>query len=278
MIELNGMLVNYSQFPNGETCVNGQQIKNLIDTKDVNKVNFKYENDGDLIKLMFLKKHLDSMKVKTRLKIMYMPYSRMDRVEGSSVFTLKYVTEFINQLGFTEVIVFEPHSDVTPDLLDRCEPVYVTKHLIYEAMQIVGFDKDKDYLFLPDAGAAKRYTIKGYKHLKGDKRRNFVSGEIEGLDIIGEMEEGAKVIIMDDLCSFGGTFMRSAKKLKELGASEVYLVVTHCENSIHKGKIPTDDVIDGVFATDTIISESDCEKIHIIKIPKSIEKNLEGAA
>ncbi len=33
MIELNGMLVDYSQFPNGETCVNGQQIKSLVDKK-----------------------------------------------------------------------------------------------------------------------------------------------------------------------------------------------------------------------------------------------------
>ena len=42
-----------------------------------------------------------------------------------------------------------------------------------------------------------------------------------------ELIDGSRVLIVDDLCSRGGTFYHSAKKLKELGAKEIYLYISH---------------------------------------------------
>lgn len=39
---------------------------------------------------------------------------------------------------------------------------------------------------------------------------------------------------------------------KEAGANEVYLYVTHCENTIHSGTVLTDGLISRVFTTDSI--------------------------
>lgn len=267
MIKLNGVLIDFKKFPNGETRIDGDKVAKTMFFHDYNIVSFKYESDIDLLHLMFLKRFLDEKAPETQstLSISYMPYSRMDRKEGNSVFTLKYVADFINALNFTEVYVFEAHSDVTLALLNNCKAIHYSAQLLEGAMGEIGFDVEKDYLFYPDAGAQKRYSKLGkYKELVGFKKRNFDTGRIESLQVVGEMEPGRKVVIVDDLSSFGGTFLLSAEKLKEIGAGDIYLVVTHCEDSIFKGKIPESDLIKKVYTTDSIINESQHEKVEIL--------------
>lgn len=258
MIWLNETKLENKLFPNGETLVNGEQILQAA-VDGLNTVAFKYRNDGDLIALMFVKRFLDDHGFRARLVIYYMPYSRMDRVEGSSVFTLKYAADFINTLQFDTVTVIEPHSDVTLALLNKSRAVYPTVELLGRVAAEVNFNVEEDYLFFPDAGAQKRYSkVKGYKGLVGFKVRDFQTGQIKQLDIVGKVDDskkGFKAIIVDDLCSYGGTFLMSAEKLKEIGAAEIYLLVGHCENSIYEGKLLNADIIDRVFTTDSILEQ-----------------------
>lgn len=259
MIKLNGTPLNFKVFPNGETLVDGEQIISLLDfTKGDAELTFKYENDSDLLKLMFVKSYLDSRNFTTRLTISYMPYSRMDRVEGNSVFTLKYVANMINAMNFQQVFIIEPHSDVTMALIDRSVAIYPTMTLLDETLMEVDFDIEKDYLFFPDQGAQKRYGKKRdhLKQLVGFKERNFQTGKIDKLQLVGTVDtKGFKAVIVDDLCSYGNTFIRSAQKLRETGAAKVYLLVTHAENSIFKGDVFTSDLIDKVFTTNTLLTE-----------------------
>lgn len=267
MIKLNHELIEFKKFPNGETHLNGQQLLdswNLLG--DNNKVEFKYESDADLIQLMLVKRFLDETTNKeTVLYISYMPYSRMDRRVGTDVFTLKYVCDFINSLKFDSVYVVESHSDVTLALLDNCYALETGRNLFELVSEKIGFDKEKDYIFYPDAGAQKRYSKLGIPNeLVGFKKRNTETGKIDSLQVVGNIEPGRKVVILDDLSSYGGTFIASAEKLKELGAGDIFLAVTHCEDSIFKGKIPGSDLITKVFTTDSIINESKHEKVEII--------------
>lgn len=260
MIKLNGSPLYFKVFPNGETLVDGVQILELLASRNYEaEVIFKYENDSDLLKLMFVKSHLDSHFCKRSiLKIAYMPYSRMDRVQGASVFTLKYVAKLINDMKFDYVKVIEPHSDVTMALLDRCEATYPTTALIHEVMMELDFEIENDYLFFPDQGAQKRYgkNFTQFKQLVGFKERNFETGQIDKLQLVGSVEgNGFKVIIVDDLCSYGNTFIRSSNALREVGAAEVHLVVTHAEDSIFKGSVFTSDLIDKVYTTNTLLTE-----------------------
>ncbi|CAH1210725.1 Putative ribose-phosphate pyrophosphokinase [Paenibacillus plantiphilus] len=258
MIWLNETKLENKLFPNGETLVNGEQMLQAA-VDGPNTVAFKYRHDGDLIGLMFVKRFLDDHGFRARLVIYYMPYSRMDRVEGSSVFTLKYVADFINTLQFDTVTVIEPHSDVTLALLNKSRAVYPSVELLERVAAEVNFNLEEDYLFFPDAGAQKRYSkVKGYKGLVGFKVRDFQTGQIMQLDIVGKVDDskkGFKAIIVDDLCSYGGTFLMSAEKLKEIGAAQIYLLVGHCENSIYEGKLLNADFIDRVFTTDSILEQ-----------------------
>lgn len=272
MILLNGEEIKFETFPNGETRINQDSFFDNIDFGNV--VSLKYQDDSDLIKLMFVKKYLDDIQGghPNALVIYYMPYSRMDRSENDSPFTLKYVTEFINGLGFDSVDVIEPHSDVTPALLDNVRSMYINFKLVEEVKELVGFNENTDYLVFPDTGASKRYSkMKAKNVLIGHKNRNFETGEITSLSLVGEGYNGDKAIIVDDLSSYGGTFVHTANALRERGFEEIYLLVAHAENSIFQGKLF--DHVDKVFTTDSILTHQNHwnnvqfkNQLHIFKI------------
>ncbi|MGV4321246.1 ribose-phosphate pyrophosphokinase-like domain-containing protein [Bacillus mojavensis] len=281
MIKIKGKEVKFETFPNGETRFS----KESIHTEDfmglaLSTIRFKYEDDSDLIKLMFLKNYIDThvKSAKVNLIIHYMPYSRMDRSEGQSPFTLKYVASFINSLNFNNVYVIEPHSDVTAALLDNVKPMFVNFDLIESVKKEVKFDEDKDYLMFPDAGAAKRYEkMKAKNILTGHKHRDFDTGRIEKLDLVGDVSnaEGRTAIIVDDLSSYGGTFIKSSEALRSAGFKKVYLLVAHAEDSVLKGDLFNH--IDKLFTTDSIISEENIIEWHNAKYREQIKIfNLEN--
>jgi ribose-phosphate pyrophosphokinase len=278
MIKINGIKLDIDTFPNGESHIKGNKIKSMLGGLRLKRIDitFRYENDGDLIKLSFIKSFIDSILVKNavsmavNLSIAYMPYSRMDRVMGDSLFTLKYVAKMINDMKFNKVTVHEAHSDVTLALIDNSESYLSTPILLPIVMEEVNFDKERDFVFYPDAGAQKRYTMGEFKYGVGNKKRNIIGdGSIESLEInlASEVTVGkSKAIIVDDLCSYGGTFMRSTTALKEVGFDEVYLLVGHCEESILKGDIFKTGLINKVYTTNSIIQESEEERLTIYPI------------
>ena len=88
----------------------------------------------------------------------------------------------------------------------------------------------------------------------GIKKRDWKTGKILGLDLMNkEVVEGKDVIIIDDICSRGGTFYHTAKALKEAGAKNVYLFVTHCEKTVLDGELITSGLIKGLYTTDSIL-------------------------
>jgi len=63
--------------------------------------------------------------------------------------------------------------------------------------------------------------------------------------------EGRSVVVIDDICSKGGTFMGLAKELKKRNAGKIYLVVSHYENSADILTLK-ESGIDKVFTTPSI--------------------------
>lgn len=255
MIYLNNDLIHIESFPNGESKI---QLP-LSNMEENNVLSLRYENDADLFRLYLVKKELDDLSIQANhLNLRYMPYSRMDRRQGDEVFSLKHVAEFINSMKFQSVTVSEPHSDVTPALLNHCSVQDMSAHLFYH--QIKDFDNDKDVLVFPDAGAQKRYTsqIKAKNILVGHKHRDWETGDILSFELVGNVPVEGRAVIIDDLSSYGGTFMHTGNKLKEMGFKEIYLVVAHAEKSIlQRGLLDEESPIDKVITTNSIISAAD---------------------
>ena len=236
---LNQQEIVTERFPNNETKVWDIDDKILPDR---NILELKYTDDGDLVRLMFVKWRLDELHTPCRLVIHYMPYSRMDRKIEGCFYTLQYVCRFINSLHFNKVVVVEPHSRMTLKLLERAKAIYPVMDWLPAILQKTGFT-DNDRIVFPDKGAADRYRNSGLKNIcVFEKTRNPVTGRIEGMKLKkGTIVPGAKCIIIDDLCSAGGTFFMAGNILRELGAGEVLLVVAHCEPTVFNGLLLADN-------------------------------------
>ena len=259
MIKVNGYPIEIKKFPNGESLIK----RNFVYKGDIIKafnISLKFESNDDLMHLAMIKHEIDEVGGIADLQLPYVPYSRMDRTEGENVFTLKTICKFINSLNFKQVYILEPHSDVCVALLDRVvSHEYTTGRLLPKVISDNNLYYENDYLVFPDSGAEKRYAKRvEYKNiLTAIKHRDFTTGEIKSLEVIGKAKEGFNAIIVDDLCSKGGTFMLTANKLKEMGANKIYLAVTHCESTILDGDVlKYDSPIEKVYTTNSIINES----------------------
>jgi ribose-phosphate pyrophosphokinase len=247
-------------------------------------INWLYDRDEELFQLIALTKHIKNQGGKVWLNMPYVPNARMDRVKTpDEVFTLKAFADTINWLGFEEVRISNPHSTVSEALFDR---VYVDFNCVYEDVKkIVETSLSKiDVLYFPDEGACKRYSDLlaplGLPVAFGIKKRDWKTGEIKGIEIAGYDElKGKNILMVDDICAYGGTFYYSALRLKELGANDISCYVTHLEDSVmdvqkgklinakwyaHDGKSST-DLIKTIYATNSIFRGVASHKIKIIR-------------
>lgn len=266
MILIDDREVKFGKFPNGESNLNFNQLQ--FASKSV--VTLKYESDQDLFNLYILKNYIgvkyDGCWSLT-LRILYMPYSRMDRANRFYTFNLQYVCQFINSLNFHEVEVYDAHSDVTLALLQNVSSRTIIPELFKKFIndlprinvggdpRITMPDTSNLVVMYPDAGAEKRYGGSiNYPTVIGNKERDFATGAITKFNFYGGSVEGKDVVIIDDLCSKGGTFVGAAIALREAGALKVYLIVAHCENTILEGGVFSH--IDKVYTTNSILITS----------------------
>ncbi|MBR5860442.1 MAG: ribose-phosphate pyrophosphokinase [Bacteroidaceae bacterium] len=263
MIKCNDVPVTVGHFPDGTTLFD-KNVKELLSYASA-RIEWWFENNEEMTTLWYLVHYLrDHGYSYIRLHMPYIPNARMDRVKNDGdVFTLKYFAKFINSLGFEKVTVLDPHSYVSEALIDRVEVLTPWPHIM-NAME----ECTPDMLFFPDEGAMKRLSSMFHtEYAFGIKKRDWATGKILGLDIAGCVDKinGSKILIADDICSRGGTFYHSALKLKELGAKEVYLYVTHCENTILEGELLTSGLIEKVYTTNSIFTKEH-ERIEVLSV------------
>ncbi len=265
MLELNGKKIETGTFPDGTFLIK-ENVPKEFNSERSAAVTWRFENNEELVALIFIVKHLKAHGVsRIHLDMPYIPNARQDRVKSDEdVFTLKYFSEVINWLGFASVTVLDPHSSVSEALFDNI----IIKTPAENISKVIARIGDQNLMmFYPDEGAMKRYNALTDKPFAfGIKKRDWSTGQIKGLDVSGtvDMISGSRILIVDDICSKGGTFYHSAKKLRELGAADVYLYISHCENSILQGEILTSGLIERVFTTDSILT-AEHEKITVLK-------------
>jgi ribose-phosphate pyrophosphokinase len=127
-----------------------------------------------------------------------------------------------------------------------------------------------DLLFFPDEGASKRYAdmFPTYKYIYGNKKREWETGKIICTEIINPFDVDLKnktVLIIDDICSRGTTFVKSAEALQLYNVGDIYLWITHCENTILDGEIFNSGLIKKVYTTNSLFTKTH-ESIKVIKI------------
>lgn len=213
------------------------------------------------------KELLDRMGIEAFLTYPYLPYARQDRIMASDQpFSLKVFCNFLNSLNFKRVTIYDPHSDVTPALLNNCEIIPQWK-LAARCIPYEHLEDENTLIVSPDAGAYKKVS----KLMLDDKRiaigvkNRGTMGKITHTDVFSPVPiEGKSCLIVDDICDGGRTFIELAKTLRAKGATKIYLYVTH--GIFSKGFGELDENIDHIYTTDSFPNKAPAKLVTTTKI------------
>lgn len=188
------------------------------------------------------------------LDVRYLMGARMDRrIDQTQPFTLRMVANIINSCGFRYVRLLDVHSPVADKLIYNSynvEPIEQVRMVLKELGDVV--------IVVPDKGAQTRtlsiinkipeWLDAEQPWVQCEKMRDSQTGKLSGFNVLDKSYVKYKrCLIIDDICDGGGTFVGIAEKLREAGAAEVHLYVTH---GIFSKQLPLNG-IDRIFTTDS---------------------------
>lgn len=274
MIKVNNEIINIEHFPDGTQKLS---VECMWRASGDYVIDWRYEKEEEVATLIYITRHLKNSPWtrSVRLKMYYLPNARMDRIhEKQEVFTLKSFAEVINWLDFDLVRILDVHSNVGAALINNAI-VETPKIYIDEVIKKIEKDNSELILYFPDEGAAKRYSnmFPKYKYCYGEKKRDWDSGKILGLNIVTNdvSLKNKTVLMIDDIISYGGSLFYSANELKKRDVGKIYAFTTHTENSILDNKKGTliksleNNTVERLFTTDSLFT-GEHNKITVMEV------------
>ncbi|MGR3179623.1 MAG: ribose-phosphate diphosphokinase [Candidatus Anammoxibacter sp.] len=211
--------------------------------------------------------------------IPYFGYARKDRKdEGRVPITAKLVSNLITEAGADRVITMDLHAaqiqgffDIPVDHL-MSFPVFAKYYASLNIPDLV--------VVSPDVGGiknARHYSEKLRIKLAIVDKRRVGPDEVDIGFVIGDVN-GMNVVIVDDLIATGGSIAQAATILKEKGAKDIYVGITHpllCGKAIEN---MADAPIKELAVTDTIPLNENTKslgnKIKVLSIDKLIGESI----
>ena len=240
-------------FPDGTSQV--WKLNDEILQCEAIAVVWNFESEREVIDLLSLRKLLPDHQID--LHIPYLPYGRQDKeVHNELTFNLQVLADLLNSMNLESVTSVDAHNpDVTKKLIHEfvnIKPETLHNRLI-EAVK-------PDVIVFPDAGAAQRYKTKLPKIICS-KVRDQKTGAITGHDIYEnayvDLNPGTKLLIVDDICDGGATFISVAKMLHHQEKNLlVDLFVTHGIFSKGREHLLTNG-INAVYTTNSLLKNKD---------------------
>lgn len=223
-----------SHFPDGEVQVTLGEFSR----KDYINVYCRITNFEELFILCQINDILTRHAVCWNLTIFYLMGMRMDRVmDFNRPYTLSIIANILKSFSCNGISICEPHSNKT-FLLLGCDCMdgisYFINHLKISIREFY-----KRYTFIiPDAGAYNRYSSDIEYHkptiITCKKERDVTTGKLLGFKILNpEVIVGSNkpLLIVDDLCDGGGTFLGIATEIKKVRPNvDLSIFVTHMVN------------------------------------------------
>lgn len=239
--EARGIIYQSFDYPAGETQV---RLLELDWFKGVDEVHViaKLKSAHDIIELALLCDALYGLEVPTiQLILPYYPYARADRrfVPGDCL-GVGVFAKLIESMRTNTIITLDVHSTKAEEELPLYSVFRDVSPLPLIEQAIVKFarmyERDRICVLFPDTGARNRYRIDDLvgcnveavrvKKLYASKQRDPVTGKFLGFEVPKVEEfEGLPILIVDDICDGGGTFIGIAELLGRKSILGLY--VTH---------------------------------------------------
>ncbi len=207
----------------------GQVAAKIIEEGDLH-IKIRGNSYEDLFRIATVKEAWDSVNVTNKnaiatLTITCLIGQRSDRrFNVGESFDLKVISKFINSLNFDSVEIVHPHSSITLALINNSVELKNFEYVKKAYLKI-----GNPILVSPDAGAYKT-THEIAEKLNADlvPSNKVRKNGVPIISVQGDVE-GKECLIVDDLADGGRTFKFLAKELKNQGASNVFLYVTHAQ-------------------------------------------------
>lgn len=202
----------------------------------------------DLLLVMDALRRVVPYRSQVHLALPYVPYARQDRVAlPGEPLSIKVFCSLINSMAFDSVTVSDPHSEVTPALLERVVVVPASDYV--RTLVASRFEFSAPFAVVaPDAGARKRVdgvaALLGVPVVYASKKRDPRTGALSGFAVDGTVPD-MPLLVVDDICDGGGTFIALAQVLRRQTRQPLYLYVTH--GLFTKGVAPLLALYDQVF-------------------------------
>lgn len=283
MLLLNGEIINIETFGTGEIKISKKQIDKLLnldfDTNKICKIVITYwhednNDEKDLYLLYLLKSYIDYKlsiyKYIIQLNFTILPYARMDRENDYYLFTLKYISNYINQMNFNKVVILEPHSDVSLGMINNSESMFIVDQLFQKYKKINNLTDDKILVVFPDTGAQSRYMhlIKPKYFSVGFKSRVFKTREISSFHLKTQENipsDLKNIVIIDDIIATGGTIQKLLDEF-DCKSKNIYIIAAHCENTVFNETLLDDNRIKQIYTTNSTNLKNESKKIKIFNI------------
>ena len=168
---------------------------------------------------------------KLTLNVPYFPFSRQDRrVNLGESNSLKVICDILKSLNFTKIYTYDAHSLLMSAYLGQV--LYsVPQHQRLIQSKVVASAGSKILLVSPDQGASKKTQECASflaAHISGDdidiqvlqclKSRDPKKGNVNTLKVFYEGQDFSDytIIVVDDICDGGATFIAIAQELQRL--------------------------------------------------------------
>ena len=194
--------------------------------------------------------------------IPYFGYARQDRkVVPRTAISAKLVSNLITNAGAHRIVTVDLHAGQIQGFFDI--PVDNLFSTPIFSKHIKKYISNKNIICVaPDVGGVERARALGQKLNIGlaivDKRRP-APGKSQVMNIIGNVK-GKNCLLVDDIIDSGGTIVNGAKALKEKGAKDVYVYVTHGVLSGNAVEQINNSKIKKLILTDTIDNSNKIKK------------------
>lgn len=226
MLYLNGYQITPTIFPDKTSQV--WKIPDDAFDRDLNTILWNFESEAEVFHLMQLRKLVPKDAI-CDLDVPYLPYARQDKeINNNFCFALRVFGDILNNLNFNRIRTIDVHSFTAKCVIENLyskTPYLQIKNAFVETYSEV--------ICYPDEGAADRYREFMSRNrifsVFGTKKRDNLTGELKFSSISEHSAEiaGKNILIVDDMCDGGATFIALAKLLEELEVNEINLYVSH---------------------------------------------------
>ena len=188
--------------------------------------------------------------------IPYFGYARQDRkASPRQPITAKLVASMLEEAGANRVVTFDLHAAQIQGFFHCPVDDLTTVPMMGQYFRRKNFDPESVVVVSPDHGGVKRARnlaeMLGTQLAIIDKRRPRPN-VVEACNVIGEVTD-KDAIIVDDICDTGGSLIAASNILRENGAKDIYVCITHGLFSNNAAIRIQDSPIKEIVCTNTII-------------------------